>query len=327
VNDLGVVVISYNTRDLLLGCLASVKEAVEGKNARLVVVDNASTDRSAEAVAREHPDVVLIRNPANYGFARACNQGMAVAGGRWILLLNSDARITREALEEMIGVLASRPDAGMVGPQLVGEDGCLQNSAAAFPTLATELLNKALLRRLMPWRYAGKVSGGGGARPVESVVGACMLVRRETVEQVGPLDPGYFFFLEETDWCLRMARCGWKAYVSAGARVVHLQGRSARRDPAAARIEYYRSRYRFFALHASVGSRAVLALLLPLRLCVELTFSLGVCLVTAFTRPRERERLAVRTRLLAWHLAGRPASWGLQGRGSGACDESSEAYS
>ena len=323
-NDLGVVVVSYNTRDLLLECLASVKEAAAGRSFRLVVVDNASTDGSAEAAARQHPDAVLIRNPANYGFARACNQGMAAAGGRMILFLNSDARVSASALDAMIAAMESTPDAGVVGPQLVGGRGRLQNSAAAFPTLATELCNKALLRRLFPARHATRFAGGG-IRAVESVVGACMLVRREAVEQVGPLDEGYFFFLEETDWCLRMARRGWKTYVVPSARVVHLQGRSAEADPAAARIEYYRSRYRFFALHRSRVSRGALALVLPVRLAVEVAYSAAACVVTGFARPRERLRLRVRARLLAWHLVGRPASWGLQRPRSAEDDGSSKA--
>ncbi len=309
--DVSVIIVSYNTRDLLLQCLTAVLGAAGSLTVEIVVVDNASEDGSADAVAQRFPGVRLIRNPDNRGFAAACNQGLAEAKGWGLLLLNPDTRVAPNALAEMAAFLKGHPRVGAVGAQLIHEDGRLQNSVANFPTLTTELVNKSLLRRLFPGRYPGKEGAHSGPVEVESVIGACMMVRREALHAVGPLDEGYFFFLEETDWCYRMRAGGWKIFSLPHVRVVHLQGRSARRDIVSARIEYYRSRYRFFALHRSRFSRVVLRVGLFIRLSAEFLFSLFLSLVTLFSLRKERERLRVQAGLLAWHLAACPADRGL----------------
>ncbi len=311
--DVTVVIVSYNTRDLLLQCLSAVLDAAASLRLETVVVDNASVDGSAEAVAEHFPQMRLIRNPDNRGFAAACNQGLAEAKGRYQLLLNPDTRVAPNVLAEMVAFLDNNPRVGAVGAQLIHEDGRLQNSVANFPTLVTELLNKSLLRRLFPERYPGKERAPSGPFEVESVIGACMMVRKDALDAVGPLDEGYFFFLEETDWCFRMRQQGWKIVSLPSARVVHLQGRSARRDIVSARIEYYRSRYRFFALHRSLISRIVLRVGLFIRLTLAFLASLLLSLVTGFSNRKERERLRVRAGLLAWHLAACPAGRGLRG--------------
>jgi GT2 family glycosyltransferase len=309
--DLTVIIVSYNTRDLLLQCLSAVLAGVGSLTVDVVVVDNASEDGSADAVAQRFPQVRLIRNPDNRGFAAACNQGLAEAQGRYLLLLNPDTLVASNALADMAAFLDNNPRVGAVGAQLIHEDGRLQNSIANFPTLATELLNKSLLRRLFPSRYPGKERAFSGPVEVESVIGACMMVSRDALKEVGPLDESYFFFLEETDWCFRMRQGGWKIFSLPHVRVVHLQGRSARRDIVSARIEYYRSRYRFFSLHRPLASRFVLRVGLFIRLSVEFLSSLILSVVTGFSLRKERERLRVRAGLLAWHLAACPDSRGL----------------
>ena len=310
--ELSVIIVSYNTKDLLLECLTSVFGSSSGISCDVHVVDNGSEDGSADAVAQGFPNVRLIRNPDNRGFARACNQGLREAQGKYLLLLNSDAKIKSEALHEMIAFMDKTPDAGAVGGQLIREDGSLQNSFDNFPDLCTELLNKSLLKLLFPKRYPGKHLKFAGPVPVESLIGACMMVRREAMEAVGMLNEGYFFFLEETDWCLRMQERGWKIYFLPHVRILHLQGKSAARDIAASRIEFYRSRYRFFSLHRSLTSRLILRAGLFLNLCIETLYSLLISLISGFAYHKEVSRLRVRLKLLAWHLLGCPDHWGLR---------------
>lgn len=313
--DVSVVIVSYNTKDLLVQCVTALSEALTSIQHEVIVVDNGSADGSADAVEKGFPRLCLIRNRDNRGFARACNQGLRMAEGKYLLLLNPDAIISQEALSGMIHFMENTPNAGAAGVQLVREDGSLQNSFDNIPDLGTELLNKSLLKRLLPNRYPGKHLKFTGPVEVASLIGACMMVPREVIDTAGFLDEGYFFFLEETDWCLRMARQGWKIYFLPDLRVVHLQGQSARQDPASARIEYYRSRYRFFALHKSKFSRGVLRMGLIFNLCVEIIFSFLASLVTGFSYRKEVSRLHVRLKLLAWHLRGCPVDWGIKRTG------------
>jgi hypothetical protein len=313
--DVSVVVVSYNTKDLLVQCLKALSEALTSIQHEVIVVDNGSADGSADAVEKGFPRLRLIRNRDNSGFARACNQGLRTANGKYLLLLNPDAIISQEALSGMIHFMEKTPNAGAAGVQLVREDGSLQNSFDNIPDLGTELLNKSLLKRLLPNRYPGKHLKFTGPVEVESLIGACMMVPREVIDTAGFLDEGYFFFLEETDWCLRMTRKGWKIYFLPDLRVVHLQGQSARQDPASARIEFYRSRYRFFALHKSMFSRGVLRMGLIFNLCVEILYSFLASLITGFSYRKEVSRLHVRVKILAWHLLGCPDDWGIKRTG------------
>jgi len=312
VYKLTVVIVSYNTRELLLQCLESLFKGTEGIATEVFVVDNASKDESAEAVEKTFPQVHLIRNPENHGFARAVNQGLKRSRGEYLLLLNPDTTIPQDTLPEMLSFLEDHPNAGAAGPQLLHEDGRLQNSFANFPTLATELLNKSLLRTLFPGRYPGKNRKFSGPVEVESVIGACMLVKREAFHSVGMLDEGYFFFLEETDWCLRMRKSGWKIFFLPHLRVLHLQGRSAGETPLPARIEYYRSRYRFFTVHRPKVSGMILRAGLFIRLVLESLASLLISLSSLFLYRKEVRRLRTRVGLLVWHLAGCPDNQGLK---------------
>jgi GT2 family glycosyltransferase len=312
VSDLSVILVSYNTRVLLLDCLASLYRAAESVKMEVFVIDNASRDGSAEAVAESFPQVRLIHNANNRGFAAAVNQGLRESMGRLLLLLNPDTVLGAGTLTEMTSFLDRHREAGAAGAQLIHEDGRRQNSFANLPTLATELLNKSLLRLIRPGKYLRKEGKFTGPVEVESIIGACMMVKKEVCESVGLLDEGYFFFLEETDWCLRMRKAGWKIFFLPHVRVVHLQGRSASQDLTASRIEYYRSRYRFFARHRSWLSRLILRAGLVLRLCVECLSSFLLSSLSCFLYRKEVARLKVRVGLLSWHLAGCPDNRGLK---------------
>ncbi|MFB3883677.1 MAG: glycosyltransferase family 2 protein [Thermodesulfobacteriota bacterium] len=310
--DLSIIIVNWNTRDLLLQCLGAVYQTVRAIDMEVFVVDNGSKDGSAAAVVERFPGTRVLQNQINFGFARANNQALNRAEGKYLLLLNPDTVVRERAIENLLSLMEADPKAGAAGGQLVNPDGSKQNSIVNFPTLATELLNKSLLRWLFPGRFPGKENVYGEPIEVESVIGACMMVRGETVEEVGRLDEGYFLFLEETDWCYRMKKAGWKIYHVPAAQIYHFQGKSAKTDIKGAKIEYYRSRYRFFQKHYGKARCALLAVGLALKLGTEFFSMLVGCTVTFFMLKGWRKRLSLRGHLLWWHLRLCPEGMGLR---------------
>ncbi len=312
--DLSVITINWNTRDLLCQCLDSLTQKVEGIEMEILVVDNGSTDGSVAAVRGKFPGVRLIENPLNLGFAKANNYALSVSKGRYFLLLNPDTEVKDEAIPQMVSFMNAHPEAGLVGAQLLNADGSKQNSIANFPSLATELLNKSLLRWLFPEKFPGKETDYRSPVEVDSVIGACMLVRREAVEQVGLLDEEYFLFLEETDWCYRIKKAGWKIYHIPQAEVFHLQGKSAEAEKGKARIEYSRSRYHYFRKNRGSFQSSVLLIGLIIKLSVELVFATIACVFTLFMVKKWRTKLSTYIHLMWWHLRLCPQEMGLKGK-------------
>lgn len=305
--DLSIIIVNRNTKKLLIDCLSSIYRTVPPLVFEVFVVDNASTDGSMEAIKSAFPGVVCIENGKNLGFASANNQAIRLSKGRNIALLNTDTVLTPGALETIVEFMDANAHAGISGGQLLNADGSLQNSIANIPTLSTELLNKSLLKLLFPKKYPGKKTRFENPAEVESIIGACMVVSRKAIEKAGMLDESFFFFFEETDWCLAMKKAGFRVFFIPEARIYHLQGQTAKKNLAASRVEYWRSRYIFFRKRRSTLSNAVLYAGLVLRLSVSIALQAPASLVSAKTR----EKLAINLNLLIWHIAGRPSSWGL----------------
>jgi GT2 family glycosyltransferase len=304
--NLSFILVNWNTKDLILEALRSIVETVHGYTYEIFVVDNGSREGGPEAIAEAFPQIHLIRNATNVGFARAVNQALVKARGDYIMLVNSDARLMDEAAQVLVTFMEENPDVGIAGGQLINEDGSRQNSVAPFPSLATELLNKRLLRVFFPHRYPGKERYYPRPIDVDSIVGACLIVRRQAIEEVGYLDEGYFFFMEETDWCLRMKEKGWRVSFVPDARILHLQGFSVARAKTEARIEYYRSRYRLFATWRGRTETILLKGGLILRLVGEIAAN-----SLLLWKKRYRERWRTYCRLLLWHLRSCPSHEGL----------------
>jgi len=252
--EVSVIIVNWNARQYLARCLAALAEHGAGVDYDLWVVDNASEDDSVAFVQRAYPQAHLIVNAQNVGFARANNQAMAQSTGRFLLLLNSDAFLQAGALEALLQAMRDHPDTGIAGAQLFYEDGRLQRSCYAFPTLASELWQTLWLDRLFPH---SRVFGGyqmtwwamDTPREVDWVMGACILVRREALEQVGGFDETFFMYSEETDLCYRMKQAGWKVRYVPEARVVHVWGGSANLAGRETLIRLYQSRVQFFRKH------------------------------------------------------------------------------
>lgn len=309
--DVSIFIPTRNSCTMTWTAVQSVLNSRDSLAKEIFVVDNGSTDETPSVLPREFPQLQFIRSETNLGFARACNLAAKSAHGEFLLLLNSDARPTPEALVQTVTWMRANPDCAVAGAQLLNADGSRQNSLANFPTLATELLNKSLLRRLFPRRFPGKEQIFNAPIKVETVVGAFMLIRKSAWDALGGLDERYFFFFEETDFCLQVQRRGWHVFHLPAVHVWHDQGQTARQVSTKARIEYWRSRYAYFAKNHGLLTRVTLVAGLWLRLFVDSLAAGLFALVTLGRNARWRERWRVCSALVGWHSRGCPVEGGL----------------
>jgi len=261
--EVSVVVVTYNALPWLERCLESVR------GHETIVVDNGSSDGSAALVRDRFPDATLVEQE-NRGLAAGWNVGIERASGRYLLILNADAWVVGDAVERLVEFADAHPRAAVVGPRLRNPDGTLQRSVRGFPTLWRLATEYFFLRKLAPRSSLlnGFYAGGfdhDAVREADFVMGACMLVRREAVDEVGPLDESFFLFSEEVDWCYRFRRAGWQVLFFPGAEVVHVGGAS---HGGRMYRENVRGHLRFFAKHHGVreAERARRLLLVALRL-------------------------------------------------------------
>jgi len=258
--EVSIIVPSWNTRDLLSECLRSIAQTSTDLDCETLVIDNASTDGSDTLVRERFPQVRVIRNVENAGFARAANRGAAASTGRYLLLLNSDAWLQPGALRALLTLATEQPRCGIVGAQLRNADGSFQASHASFPTLAQEFLMLSGLGRALygPW-YPSHGPDAGRARRVDYVGGACLLARRAAFDDVGGLDEGFFMYAEEIDLCLRLRQAGWEVWYQPAAQVIHVGHASSRHRRTEREGDLYRSRVRFFRKHHGPRAARLLA--------------------------------------------------------------------
>ena len=261
--DLSVVIVSWNTRDLLDSCLASVRDfPAVGLRHEVIVVDNGSADASGQLVRDNWPQVTLIENSCNEGYQRANNQGMAVARGRDILLLNADAQLTPGCLDLLVERLRSDHRAGVVAPRLVYGDGSWQRwtagneptlfGAAAFFLMVERISRRAADRSLWLARDTDQPFTPSW------VSSACLLIRRAVLDDTGPMDERFFAYMDDVDLC-RLARLhGWTVWYEPRCASIHLMGQSTRRQTGTASPLALRNFNRYFATRNSAASTAVL---------------------------------------------------------------------
>jgi GT2 family glycosyltransferase len=313
--DLSIIIVNWNTKQLLLNCLASIYRTVHHVTFEIIVVDNASTDGSAEAVSKAYPSITLISNPSNLGFGGANNRALKRMRGNYAVILNSDILLRESALENMVDFMEHHPEAGLCGPQLLNADDTKQNSAGNLPVLLTEFMSKRLVRMLFPKIYyrAFRTKLFEETVQVDVVIGACMMVRKKAIESVGMMDEDYFLFYEETDWCYRMRRGGWRVYHLPEAKIYHLGGQSRKEINLRSRAESWRSRYLFYKknLHLSLFSWLGLLMLGIAQTAYQLLIYTILNVITLFSFKRLRRRWYMFAYLLVWHMRGRPVSMGI----------------
>ncbi len=295
-----------------MDCINSVYKTIKDIDFEIYVVDNNSTDGSQEAVKEKFSDVKLIENKTNTGFGHGNNQAIKIMHGRFAVLLNSDAVLKENSVKKLLAFMTATPHAGIAGVQLLNKDGSRQNSIDNFPSTETEIFNKSILRLLFPGKYPSKNMSYKDPIEVDSVIGACMIVRKEAIDEVGVFDEDYFIFLEETDWCFRMNKNGWKVYHVPDAEVFHLSGHSKKKTPWRSQIEYYISLYKFFRKNRTPASYFALRVLKPCKIFINLILNILGNLITLFQKEGLRNRLLKYYKLFVWHLLMCPDSMGIQ---------------
>ena len=306
-----VIVVNRNTADLLIDCLDHIYGLDLEVPPQVIVVDNGSRDESVQRVKSAYPTVTVIEAGRNLGFAAANNRAFEKARGDFLLLVNTDAMLEKDCARKLLNLMIDDPSIGMAGPQLLNPDGSPQTSYEAAPTLASETLNRSLLKRLFPSRFPGKTRRLTEPEPVEALIGAVMMIRRAVLEEVGGFDQDYFFFLEETDLAVRMRSRGWKVMHEPRAVAVHIQGATARNYEASARIEFYRSRYLFFRKHYGAGATRILKSLLLANLTLNVIILGSATLASLGKAEGLAGKFRVRSELWKWHLQGCPTGPGL----------------
>jgi GT2 family glycosyltransferase len=251
---LSIIIVSWNVREDLLGCLKSVRDNKPSDEYEVIVVDNASSDGTVECIRREFPTVTLIANEQNWGFAGANNEGIQKAEGQYILLLNPDTIVHKTSLDTLICFMDSNPNVGACGPKPLNIDGMTQASVRRFPTFRGALHRYTILRNLGIFRksynnWLMKDFGYDKQTDVEQLMGAALMVRRSAIEQVGMMDERFFMYYEEVDFCYRLKQRGWRIVFVPEATITHLGGRSAGQVPAARRVMRFASMFAFFRKH------------------------------------------------------------------------------
>lgn len=270
--DLSILIVSWNVSEFLLAALAALPASAPA-TWEAIVIDNASQDGSADNVAERFPEATLIRNTANAGFGRANNQGIAVARGRYVLFLNSDTVTPPAALARLVGFMEAHPEAGACGPRLLLPDGRPQPYAFGGDPRPRYLARRGW-RRLVRDRALHDWATSE-TQAVDWVSGACLLVRREALQQVGGFDEAFFMYFEDNDLCLRLRQAGWQVYYYPQVSITHVGGQSLTQNPAAQRayqdslIHFYRKHYSRLAQAWLAAGFQVYGLLASLRPPVE----------------------------------------------------------
>ena len=248
--DLSIVIVSWNVRRLLGTCLASIDACRGGLEIEVIVVDAGSVDGSPLMVREQYPWVHLIARPDNVGFPKGNNIGFEKARGRYVLLLNPDTEIIGDALIEMVAYLDIHDDVGAVGGLLRSTDGTVQSSRRRFPTLATAVFESTWFEPFAPHsilrHYYAEDLPVDEPVDVDWLMGACLMVRQEVIEQVGRMDEAYFMYSEELDWCRRIKDSGWRVVYLPTAEIIHHVGKSSEQAIVERHINFQRAKLRYF---------------------------------------------------------------------------------
>ena len=264
--DISFLIVSWNVRELLKRAVQAILDDTRDLEIEIVVVDNASRDGTVEMLRAEFPNVRVIANNENVGFTRGNNQGLEIAQGRYLFLINPDTEIQRGATRALLNFMDAPENArvGIVGPQLVYADGSLQSSRRRFPKFSTALFESTKLQQWFPrnrvlTNYYLLETSDLAIQDVDWLVGAAMFVRRAVYEQIGGLDERFFMYSEEMDWCYRAKNArfsakdsGWRVVYFPNARVLHHEAKSSEQVRAQRDIYFHSSKVRYFQKHHGV---------------------------------------------------------------------------
>ncbi len=268
--DVSIIIVSWNTREILCKCLEALCNHARNMSCEIILVDNGSSDGSPEAVEKEFPQVKLIRNKKNLGFAKANNIGIRASVGRYLCLINSDVFVLDNCIDALINFMDENPSVGIAGPRICNPDGSLQTSCRSYPSIWNTFCQAVGLSKLFPksaffseafmkyWAHDTR-------RQVDVLSGCFWIVRREAVETVGLLDEKFFIYGEDIDWCRRFREAGWDVVFYPGAEAIHIHRASSSNDPLRFYIEMQKADMHYWRKHHGVLSRFAYICIILLR--------------------------------------------------------------
>lgn len=263
--DISLIIVSYNVRGFLEAMLDSLRRGLGGLTAETFVVDNRSSDNSQDMVRTQFPEITLIENPNNVGFAAANNRALSLCRGRYVCLVNPDVLLQEDTLETMVAFMDAHPDVGASGCKVLNPDGRLQLACRrSIPTPVSAFFKLTGLSRLFPnnriiGAYNLTYLDSDVTSDVDAVSGSFIVARRETLEAVGPMDEAFFMYGEDLDWMYRIRQAGWRVCYVPGTRIIHYKGESARKSRSRSAIEFYRAMYLFARKHRPATGLSVLS--------------------------------------------------------------------
>lgn len=253
--DMSIVIVNYNSGVLLRDCLSSIYQNTKHVGFEVNIIDNNSSDMSIKLAQEEFKDINLIENKCNIGFAKANNQGIKEARGRYVLLLNPDTIISSEVLASMVNFMDSHKDIGILGPKILNSDGTLQLSCRSFLNLKTvfftrdSLLNKVFPNNRYSRKYLLSVWHHNDRREVDWVSGACMMIRKEVFDNIGLMDDNFYMYCEDVDFCYRAKKAGWKVFYLPEVEIIHHAGSCSKGSRYTSIINHHKSMVVFYKKH------------------------------------------------------------------------------
>lgn len=283
--ELSIVIVNYNAKKYLEQCLNSIYKNSLQINIEIILVDNGSTDNSILMIKKKFPTVKLIENRKNEGFVKAANKGIKLCKAKYILSLNNDTFIYQKSLAELLKFMNSHPEVGISGPKVLNSDGTIQHQCKrGFPTISSAFYYFLGLHRYFPkskvfGHYLMTYLDPEEINEVDSVSGACLMVKREIVEQVGLLDEDYIMYGDDLDLCYRIKKIGWKIYYVPTAKIIHYGGISSRKIPYKGVIWFYRAMYIFYKKHYAEKSNFVISIIVYSVILLKAILALGINLL------------------------------------------------
>jgi GT2 family glycosyltransferase len=300
-----VVIVVWNAKKYVVECLESLREHCDRVCSEVIVVDNASTDGTPELIAEMFPEFKLIRNPENLGFAKANNIGIAQSSGDYICLVNSDVKFLDDCISPMVQYLSHHPGVGMLGPKMLAANGEVRRSTMRFPTVWNNFCRAIGLDSLFKKSrsFGGLLMSDFDHRttaPVEVLNGWFLVVRRSAIERVGPLDPQFFMYGEDVDWCYRFRKAGEAVVFFGEAGAIHYGGASSSNAPIRFYLELYRATWQYWRKHHSGLAQLGFLVAFALHHSVRLLGSALIYLCSPSQRPYTAARFKRSLACLQW---------------------------
>ncbi|MBI4244134.1 MAG: glycosyltransferase family 2 protein [Planctomycetes bacterium] len=308
--DISCIIVTHNNAGEVVKCLESVLTS-SFKPEKIIVVDNASDDGTRDRFVAFKGQIEFINSRINLGYAKACNEAFKLVTTKYVCFLNPDTVLSNTAFGSLVEFMEKNLYCGACGPQFVNEKGNLKNSVAKLPTLTDQFVPKSFLKLLNPERYYKK-SEFTSATSVESLVGACLLVRCGIFRKLGGFNEQYFVFFEETELCKWIVGLGQSVFIVPYVKIIHLGGKSKSFHSIDSKIEYYKSLFAFFKRNRPSKEYITLLSLLPLKFLIELLFFSAINICTLLMIQKFRVKLNESFLLLRWSLVFYPKKWGIK---------------